>query len=351
MIRVTLDKASVVSRGQPKRALLSVCAIAAIVMAGPLRAVAEKPADPGEKSEKSEKKEKRKKGKKQARPNKGKETPPPAEAEESPPLPSDVGAQENPRAPVTAFEEFEKPKVVAQAKAPAAPVAYPIERALRPITLPRRMTEATIDAPSTFNPYVLSGLLGARHGVTRQIQAGLRYGTGTLRDGDYFAGKAFSVDGEYQVFPWLAGQVSLPILVDPFAMGVTLGAPMKFTFLDRLRFDIFRDFIAFKVSRFAPSVADAAFNDAQVQLDETNTALDDGEINLNAGATWQLRPDLAIEGRYGLKARDFEFRSDSPTLLDVGLIYSSTNKIDIGGRLGFADLNDADTTFGVWLLA
>src|SRR6266545_7049710 len=102
MIRVTLDKASVVSRGQPKRALLSVCAIAAIVMAGPLRAVAEKPADPGEKSEKNEKKEKRKKGKKQARPNKGKETPPPAEAEESPPLPSDVGAQENPRAPVPA---------------------------------------------------------------------------------------------------------------------------------------------------------------------------------------------------------------------------------------------------------
>jgi hypothetical protein len=267
------------------------------------------------------------------------------------PLPSDApeGAQENPRAPVTEFDEVPRPKV--EAKAPPVPTTYPTERVLRPLTLHRRMAEVSLDAPSTFNPYVLSGLLGARYGITRQIQAGLRYGTGTLSDGEYFAGKAFSVDVEYQVFPWLAGQVSVPMLVDPFAAGVTIGAPMKFLLIDRLRVDLFRDFITFKVSRFAPSVSDAAFNDAQVATDEINGVLDDGEINLNAGVAWQWKPDLAVEGRYGLKARDFDFRSDSPMMFDVGLIYTSNRVVDIGGRLGFADLNDTDTSFGFWLLA
>ncbi len=270
------------------------------------------------------------------------------------PIPSDApdGAEENPKAPVTPFDDFSKPKVATRVSAaPARPAEYPIERALRPITLPRRMTEVTLDAPNSFNPYVQSGVLGARHGITERIQAGLRYGTGTLYDGEYFAGKALSVDGEYQVFDWLAAQLSLPMLVDPFSMGVTVGAPMKFNPLPRLRFDLFRDLVTFKVSRFAPSVVDAAANDRQVQADEVNSVLEDGDIKLNAGATWQLQPQMAIEGRFGLRAPDFEFQSDSPTSLDVGLIYSSTNKVDIGGRFGFADLNHTDESFGLWLLA
>jgi len=273
-----------------------------------------------------------------------------SEAQESP-IPSDApkGAEENPKAPAE-FDDQE-PVVQRRVRAPAAPAGYPIERALRPITLPRRMTEVTLDAPNSFNPYVQSGLLGARHGITSQIQAGLRYGTGTLYDGDYFAGKALSVDGEYQVFHWLAAQLSVPILVDPFSMGVTIGAPMKFTLLDRLRFDILRDMVTFKVNRFAPSVVDAAYNDRQAVADEANSVIDDGEINANAAATWQLQSHLAIEGRFGVKARDFEFASDSPTAFDLGLIYSSSNMVDIGGRMGFSDLNHTDESFGLWLLA
>ena len=79
--------------------------------------------------------------------------------------------------------------------------------------------------------------------------------------------------------------------------------------------------------------------------------LEDGEINFNAGATWQLQPNMALEGRFGVKGRDFEFQSDSPTAFDLGLIYSSTSMIDVGGRLGFADLNHTDESFGLWLLA
>jgi len=259
-----------------------------------------------------------------------------------------TGTEENPHAPVT---DFDRPVEVEATVAAPVVAVYPIERALRPITLPRRMTEVTLDAPNSFNPYVQSGLLGIHHGITREIQVGLRYGTGTLFDGEYFTGKTVAIDGEYQIFHWLSAQLAVPMMFDPYSVGVTVGAPMKFTVLDRLRFDIFRDLVTFKVSRFAPSVVDAAGNDAQVVADETNSVLEDGEINANAAASWQLQPNMSIEGRFGVKARDFEFQSDSPTMFDLGLIYSSTNKVDIGGRFGFADLNHTDNTFGLWLLA
>jgi hypothetical protein len=141
------------------------------------------------------------------------------------------------------------------------------------------------------------------------------------------------------------------MMVDPYSAGVTLGAPMKFDLLGRLRFDLLRDLVTFKITRFVPSVVDAAANDRQVEADRVNSVLEDGEINFNAGATWQLQPHLAIEGRLGVRGRDFEFKSDSPTAFDVGLIYSSTRMLDIGGRLGFADLNHTDESFGLWLLA
>jgi hypothetical protein len=326
-----------------------------VVVMAPAPAVAQAEEDAGEaKADKDRSKAKDKdKGKKskskgEQRASADQATP---EAAAQSPSGAPRGAEENPEAPVTEFQEISQPDVQVQRPAPPVPTEYPIERVLRPITLPERMTEVTLDAPNSFNPYEQSGLLGARHGITAEIQAGLRYGTGTLHDGEYFVGKAVSLDGEYKVFDWLAAQLSLPMLVDPFSLGVTVGAPMKFTFFERLRFDLLRDLVTFKVSRFAPSVVDAELNDVQVEADETNSIIEDGRINLNAGATWQLQRQIALEGRFGVQAPDFEFQSDSPTALDVGLIYSGSNKVDVGGRIGFADLNHTDETFGVWLLA
>src|SRR6187431_1252380 len=103
------------------------------------------------------------------------------------------------------------------------------------------------------------------------------------------------------------------MMFDPYSVGVTVGAPMKFTVTDRLRFDIFRDLLTFKISRFAPSVVDAAGNEALVLADQINSVVEDGEINANAAASWQLQPNMSIEGRFGVKGRDLEFQSDSPT--------------------------------------
>lgn len=264
------------------------------------------------------------------------------------------GMEENPGDPVTGMgepapEPTDDKKPVAQ-----APAEYPIERALRPLTLPERMTEITFALPNTFNPYVQNSVLGAHHGITDQIEAGLRYGTGTLFDGEFFAGKAFALDVQYKVFEWLSGQLSLPFLVDPFAMAVTLGAPVRFTFGRKLAVVGGADLLTFKITRFIPSVENAALNDALVAADEVNTNLPEGELNLNGGVIYQHKPNIALDARIGLR-HAFESESDQTErdalLFDVGVLYSTSNKVDVGARAGFLDLNNADSTFGISLLA
>jgi hypothetical protein len=266
------------------------------------------------------------------------------------------GTAENPAAPDTEFGR--RPAAEVTAAAPAVPGEYPIERVLRPITLPERMTEVSLTLPNTFNPYVQSFVLGGQHGVTEEIQAGLRYGIGTFvaSDGDseFFAGKAFALDVRYQIFSWLAGQLSLPLLVDPFAMGVTLGAPFQFTFFDRLRLYGGGDLLTLSVSRFAPQVDNAAHNAAFVALDETGTALPSGHLFISGGAIYQHQPHIAFDARVGVYTV-FKSLNDSsstdPLLFDVGATYSTSNKVDVGARIGFADLNDAGGSFGLHLLA
>ena len=62
--------------------------------------------------------------------------------------------------------------------------------------------------------------------------------------------------------------------------------------------------------------------------------------------------NMAIEGRVGVRTF-FDSSTDStdrdPLLFDLGLIYSSSNKIDVGGRLGWSDVNRADESFGLWV--
>ncbi|HLU69091.1 MAG TPA: hypothetical protein VKZ63_22570 [Kofleriaceae bacterium] len=268
------------------------------------------------------------------------------------------GTDENPNDPVGAVGVGGQADVKVGGKAaPVAPAEYPIEVVKRPITLPRRMTEVTLAMPNRFNSYVQDFVLGARHGITDKIQAGLRYGAGSFAaiggESEFFAGKGFAIDAHYQVFPWLAAQLSVPMWMDPFAIGVSLGAPVQFTFFDKLRIYGGNDLVAFKISRFLPAVDSAFANEALTLLDETGSdaAIPDGEINFNGGAVYQLQPNMAVDARLGIKWVDFESSSDSPTLFDLGLTYSTSNKIDVGGRLGFADLNNAGESFGIYLVA
>lgn len=286
----------------------------------------------------------------------GKDAPPDAAGEEATPedepIPSyddngePAGATENPDAPKT---DWDKPPVV-EAKV-AAPVrtGYPIERIYRPLVLPRRMIEAGLEVPLTVNPGSAGAVLRGAFGVTHELQLGLRYNTFTATEDDTFGGKAFAIDADYLIFPWLAAQVSLPVNVDPYSQGLVLGAPMKFTFVDKFSIEVLRDFIGFKLYRFLPSAISAAENEALAIADEQNAIVPDGELNVGARFTYQFAPNLAGDARYNIRMVDFK-EDGAPHELTVGAWYSTSAKLDLAARLGFLDMANASDSFAAQLL-
>lgn len=275
----------------------------------------------------------------------------PAEEEAAPlydPSGSELGTSEDPDAPTT---EWDKPAV--EVKKAAAPVrtGYPIERILRPLVLPRGTIEIGLEVPTTVNPVAsASGLLRGAYSINGKAQLGLRYNTFTATEAKSFGGKSFALDFDYLVLPWLAGQLSLPVLADPYAQGLVLGAPMKFSFLGKFSLEFGRDLVGFKIKRFLPSVTDAAANEAFKLLDDTNTVLPDGELNLGGTATYQFKPNLAGDARYNMRLIDFN-SDGAPIELTVGGHYSTSARLDVGLRLGFLDLSHYKDSFTAQLIA
>jgi hypothetical protein len=271
----------------------------------------------------------------------------PADAAPAEPLPSTdergdpAGASENPVAPETPWDA--KPEVEAVKAAPAAPEPYPLERVRRPLVLPRRTLEIGLDAPmTTAEPERIGATVRAAFGVTNEAQVGLRYHLGTAASGESFGGKAFALDVRYAVFRWLAPQISLPVHLGPYAQGLVLAAPMKFTFLGKLAIEVGNDLVGIKLSRFLPSTRDQAENAALEQLEATSGLVPDGELNLGGRATWQFDPKLAGDLRYNIRMIDFE-SSGAPNELTVGVAYSTSSRIDFSARTGFLDLDEAES--------
>jgi hypothetical protein len=256
-------------------------------------------------------------------------------ADEDPDAPA--GSDENPDAPRLPGEEprGDGGEVTGRVTGTGA---YPIEVVKRPITLFGTMSEVSLDLPVHVDPFLLTGLLEADYGVTDRIQIGLRYGAGALTEDGFEEGKSFDVHAFYLLQDWVALQLSIPILVDPFALGVTLGAPLKFRFFDdQLALTFGRDLLSIAIIDFVPEVDNPALTAGLVALDETGTVLPAGALRFIGGATYQWKPNLALTGELGLIAQDFS-SSDGIYPLQGIVTYSSSNKIDLGARAGFSDL-------------
>jgi hypothetical protein len=278
------------------------------------------------------------------------------ELEEDPPPEDMEGTAENPDAPRLVDEGG----AVADTAAPA-PVrtGYPIEEVLRPITLPKMTSEVGLDVRSTFDPMDLETGLRARYGITRQWQVGLRYLIGGLYDeptmpeeSGFNTGKAFGVDVTYLVFDWLGAHLTLPFYVDPFAMGVTLGAPMKFQFGGDDGFAIVAldDFIDIRIAEFVPSLTSEMVNEIWVEAVDTGTTTARGNLHLRAGVIKQLKPEMAIRGNFVQTFQDFG-DEDNPTGVEAILQYSPNKDLDVTGRLGIDALDQISETFGLLVAA
>jgi hypothetical protein len=280
------------------------------------------------------------------------------EMEEDTPPEDMEGTSENPDAPKQVNGEV--------VEGPVAPKAvrtgYPMEEVLRPITLPAVMTEIGLDVRSNFDPVDTEFGLRARFGITKQAQIGVRYGIGglyedgvTMKSG-FNTGKAFGLDFTYLVFDWMAGKITLPMYVDPFAMAVTLGAPMKFVFKEKYAIVALDDFLEIRILKFIPSLTNESANEFNVFEYNRNTSLRSSNVYLRVGGIYQMKPNMAIKANLkqtipGGGDNEASTSNETPLGLEGIFQFSPNAKMDVTGRLGIEDLASPGETFGLVIAA
>ncbi len=271
-----------------------------------------------------------------------------AELDEDPvPVGDDSGTEENPNAPRIGEEAPDVPR-----PPPPKRTGYPINEILRPLTLPDFTSEISLSANLHPSPVDLELGLRARYGITRQAQIGVRYGIGGLyNDGKkdkvgWNTGKAVAVDFAFLVTDWIAPRIGVPMYVDPFTIGLELGAPVKFRFGDKFAIVGFEDVVAFKLvkRKFLPSLYSERTNEGFADVIETGTLTSDGYIRIDFGAVYQLKPNLAVTGRFGVTLDDFD-GDDSPTSLRGQVQFTPKKAIDLIGVMGFDRLDEAGNSF------
>lgn len=240
-------------------------------------------------------------------------------------------------------------------KAPAAKrTGYPIEEVLRPLTLPDFTSEIGLGASLYPSPLDLELGLSARYGITRQAQIGVRYAIGGLYDDgkkdkvSWNTGKAVEINFSFLVTDWVAPRVAIPMYVDPFAIGMVVGAPMKFRFGDRFAIVGFEELVGWKFqgNRFVPSLTSERRNEAVADSLSTNTIASDGFIQLDFGAVYQLKPNLALTGRFGITFEDFA-DDDTASNLRAQLQFTPKRRIDLSALIGFDRLDEASKSFRI----
>jgi hypothetical protein len=300
-----------------------------------------------------------------------------APADEGPP-PDMEGKDENPGRPHGATVDEEKIEV----KVPEKKVTksgYPIEEAARPITLPANMAEVAIGPHAQFKVpnnvgYAGSDALHARYGITRQVQLGFTYvlggiyddpktaeggamNDGAFKDVGIHPGKAIGLDVTYLIRNFIGVKVGVPVWIykpdmggSAPAIGLTIGAPIKFSFGDKFALGGLDDLLAIKLSKFAPSFEYEYLNAYRAAAGDIGTRGSNGFLRFSGYGIYQRSPKLALIGRVGITFEDFSSEKTnrgggSTTFLRAGLEYTVRKYLDVGFSLGWDDLS-ALGTFG-----
>jgi hypothetical protein len=269
------------------------------------------------------------------------------------PPPSDInGVDENPNAPKSVVDSDSN--TVTTVAPPAKPrTGYPIEQVARPITLPQNMSEVSIDPHAVVSPYASSMALHARYGITPKVQLGLTYMLGGVFDDPetvqskqgFHAGKAVGVDVTVMLQDWVGVRLGIPIYISPLAVSLALGAPIKFTFGDKLALGGLDDLLNIRLSRFAPTFYQELQNATNANDNMSNTIKSQGELRVSVFGVYQYQPNLAIIARTGIQMEDFATgKTDGcageclTTFINAGFTFSPRKYLDLGFSIGFDDL-------------
>ncbi len=230
---------------------------------------------------------------------------------------------------------------------------YPIEESLRPITLPRGMSEISLSPSFQVDPFIGGDSLRGRYGITRQVQLGLTYAVGSFMDDPatpnsdklkFFPGKALGLDVTVLIQSFLGVRVGVPVNVDPLAIGVNVGVPMRFILTDRLTIGGMDDFLTIRAYQFAPSLMRQAENTIAEFAEDSGSTQSRGALRFSGYAIYQQREKLALIGRIAFRVENFStLRADTGyggvfTLLRAGVQYSPRRWFDLGINVGWDDV-------------
>jgi hypothetical protein len=238
---------------------------------------------------------------------------------------------------------------------------------LRPITLPKNMSEVSIAPHMQFSPLRASDALRARYGITDQIQLGLSYVFGGFFDDPFtmgtdkvgfHPGKAVGLDVTVALKEWLAVRVGVPVYLDPLALSLALGAPMKWQFADgKYALGVLDDVLTIKLYHFAPSFYQESDNAVAASGIDTGTGQARGYLRFSGYGVMQNDPKLAFIGRLGVTIDDFATTKQDNglgglrTFIRAGLQYAVRPFLDLGFSIGFDDLGHGGTFGPAGMLA
>lgn len=267
------------------------------------------------------------------------------------------GTAENPDAPVREVDEVDKTVAPGTKES-----GYPVAQVKRPITLPQMTSEVGLDAGFIADPVDLELGFRARYGITRQWQVGLRYliggvyEDGASMDTTFNTGKAFGLDVTFLAKDFIAAHLTIPVYVDPVAVGIILGAPIKYRFAnDKLAIVALDDFLEIMVATFSPSLTSERHNEALVVSDMAGDILPRTRINLNGGVEVQLKPDLALRGMFHVSVPQGGSSGGFPgsgsiyenkTGIDATLQFTPSPRFDVWGKAGW-DTLETLKSFGI----
>ena len=211
------------------------------------------------------------------------------------------------------------------------------------------MSEVSIGPHARVSPYAGTDALRARYGITRQVQLGLTYVLGGVfndpktLDSDkigFHPGKAVGLDVTVLLQDWIGVKVGVPVYIDPVAVSLQLGAPMKFVFLDnKLALGGLDDLLNIRIAKFAPTFYQEAQNAANAALynADPNTILSKGQLRFSAFGEYQYQPKTVIIGRFGVEFDDFG--NNATSFIRAGFNYTPRKYLDLGLSIGWDDLS------------
>jgi hypothetical protein len=269
--------------------------------------------------------------------------------------PGDIdGRDENPDKPRTLGDES---KTSVNKPMRSTRKGYPIEEAMRPITLPQNMSEVGIGPHIQVKPVQGADALRARYGITSKVMLGLTYVLGGVFDDPaspnttkigVHTGKAVGLDVTVLLKDWIGVRLGVPVYIDPLAVGLTLGAPMKWQLAGgKYAIGALDDLLTIRLNRFAPSFYQEAANAGAAEgtrMGGTGTVQSKGSLRFSGYGVMQYQPKLAFIGRVGVTLEDFATtRTESggglSTFIRAGLQYTPRKYVDLGLSIGFDDMS------------